>query len=138
MKTTKNDASVRSFLAAVPDEGMRKECAAVAALMAKATGCEAKMWGDVIVGFDTFHYEYSDGKPGSICLIGFSPRKNALVLYGLGPSRAPKELLKKLGKHKVGGSCLHIGKLQDVHLETLDKLIHSAVKSRRQTSKADK
>ena len=31
-------------------------------------------------------------------------------------------MLEKLGKHKIGKSCLYIKKFEDVHLTTLKKL----------------
>ncbi len=38
-------------------------------------------------------------------------------------------LLEKLGKHKIGKSCLYLKKLEDAHLPTLKKLIMKAYKS---------
>ena len=38
-------------------------------------------------------------------------------------------LLEKLGKHKIGKSCLYIKKLKDIHVPTLEKLIKLAYKS---------
>jgi hypothetical protein len=38
-------------------------------------------------------------------------------------------LLEKLGKHKIGKSCLYIKKFEDVHVPTLKKLIMKAYKS---------
>ena len=40
-------------------------------------------------------------------------------------------LLEKLGKHKIGKSCLYINKLEDIHLPTLEKLIKKAIQSPR-------
>jgi len=37
-------------------------------------------------------------------------------------------LLASLGKHKIGKSCLYIKRLDDVHLQTLKKLIRASVK----------
>ena len=34
-----------------------------------------------------------------------------------------KDLLNKLGKHKVGKSCLYINKLADVDMDVLTKLV---------------
>ena len=38
-------------------------------------------------------------------------------------------LLEKLGKHKIGKSCLYIKKFDEVHLPTLKKLVKEAYKS---------
>jgi hypothetical protein len=40
------------------------------------------------------------------------------------------ELLKKLGKHGVGGGCLYINRLSDIDLPTLKKLIREPVKQK--------
>ena len=39
------------------------------------------------------------------------------------------DLLKKLGKHKIGKSCLYLKELDDVLIPTLKKLIKKAYKS---------
>jgi hypothetical protein len=38
------------------------------------------------------------------------------------------ELMKKLGKHKTGKSCLYIKSLEDVNLPALKQLIQQSVK----------
>ena len=57
-KTRATDASVRSYLAAIDDDGRRKDCEALAKLMTKATKHAPKMWGLSIVGFGSYHYKY--------------------------------------------------------------------------------
>ena len=60
------------------------------------------MWGPSIIGFGSYHYVYDSGREGDSPLVGFSPRKAAIVLYlmlGLG---RPEALLAKLGKHTRG------------------------------------
>ena len=41
------------------------------------------------------------------------------------------ELLKKLGKHSVGGGCLYIKRLSDIDPPTLKKLIRKSVKQKK-------
>jgi len=132
IKTTQNDSSVERFLKTIPQQETRQDCTELIGMMGAATGCEPKMWGSSIVGFDTFRYQYSDGKPGEICLIGFSPRKQSLVLYIGGNSE--HDLLEKLGKFKTGNSCMYLNRLSDVHLPVLKQLIKRSVKLRRQMS----
>ena len=71
-----------------------------------------KMWGPSIVGFCSCHYGYDSGREGDMPLICFSPRKSGSVVYGM--QSADKSLSRKLGKHQLSGSCLHIKKLSDV------------------------
>jgi Domain of unknown function (DU1801) len=61
-------------------------------------------------------------------LIGFSPRKAAMVLYGMG-AKDSKALLSRLGKHTSGKGCLYIKKLADVDQQVLEALILKAIKS---------
>lgn len=136
-KTTETEASVREFLNAVPSEITRQDCATLIEMMSAATGCEAKMWGSSIVGFDKYQYRLANGKLGEICLIGFSPRKQNLVLYITDDHERDADLLGKLGKIGTGKSCIYAKTLGDLHAPTLKKLIGRAVKERRKTSAAE-
>jgi Domain of unknown function (DU1801) len=124
IKTRVNDVSVDDFLAAVPDETRREDARAVSAMMARVTGQPAKMWGPSIVGFGSYSYTYESGHSGSMCRIGFSPRKAQLVLYG-GFLRET-ELLEKLGKHDGGKGCLYIKKLANVDMAVLEAMTRAA------------
>ena len=85
------------------------------------------MWGTSIVGFGRRQYKYTSGRTLEWFEVGFSPRKQDLTLYIMpGVERYP-ELMKKLGKHKTGRSCLYIKKLEDVDLPTLKQLIKQSV-----------
>jgi hypothetical protein len=122
-KTQKTGASVAKFLASIKDETRRKDSAAVASLMKKATGLKAEMWGPAIVGFGRYHYKYDSGREGDMPLVSFSPRKSALTIYIMPGFSSFCGLMKKLGKHKAGGSCLYIKRLEDVDMRVLGELI---------------
>ncbi len=128
LKTQKNEADVDKFLAGITIEQQRIDCLAVLKLMKELTGESAVMWGKAIVGFGSFHYRGKTTE-GDWFPVGFSPRKQNLVLYLHCEMEKQAALLKKLGKHKIGKSCLYIKKLEDVHLPTLKKLIKKAHKS---------
>ena len=127
-KTQKNDASVDTFLAGITDDQRRADCLSVLELMKDLTGEQAVMWGKAIVGFGSFHYRGKTSE-GDWFHVGFSPRKQNLVLYLHCELEKQADLLKKLGKHKIGKSCLYLNKLEDVHIPTLKKLIKKAFKS---------
>ena len=128
LKTKKNIASVSRFLDGITDEERRRDCLTVADLMKRATKTEPAMWGTSIVGFGSYHYKYESGREGDWFLAGFSPRKQDLTLYIVpGVERYPS-LLKKLGKHKTGRSCLCIKRLCDVDVKVLGELIERSVK----------
>tara|TARA_B100001971_G_C18103836_1_gene490373 strand:+ start:210 stop:629 length:420 start_codon:yes stop_codon:yes gene_type:complete len=128
LKTQKNDAGVDKFLAGIADEKKRTDCLSVLGLMKDLTGEPAVMWGKAIVGFGSFHYRGKTSE-GDWFHVGFSPRKQNLVLYLHCELEKQTALLEKLGKHKIGKSCLYLKKLEDAHPPTLKKLIKKACKS---------
>ena len=125
-KTKRTNQKVGDFIKELADEGRRKDCAALAKLMAKAAGAKGAMYGPSIVGFGTQTITYAGGRTGEWPVVAFSPRKADLTLY-VSARKAPKALLKQLGKHKVSGGCLHIKRLSDVDLDVLSSLVSAAV-----------
>jgi hypothetical protein len=127
-KTKPTIVSVDAFLAAVPDNQRREDALRIRDLMHEITGESPKMWGPSIVGFGEYHYVYDSGHEGDSCLAGFSPRKEALVVYGMGGLQerfGPQ--IQKLGKCKVSKGCLYIKKLADVDLSILREVIRANV-----------
>jgi len=135
-KTQPSKVSVVAFLNAIDDKRKRSDCRKIAAMMRKATGSRARMWGTSIVGFDSYHYKYASGCEGDWMLVGFSPRKQNLVVYIMPGFKDFGALMKNLGKYKTGKSCLYIKKLEDVDEGTLEKLIDRSVKVMRKRYQA--
>ena len=128
LKTKPNKLSVEKFLNSIKDEQKRKDSFQVLEMMKKITKEEPIMWGTSIVGFGKYHYKYASGREGDWFLTGFSPRKQNLTLYIMSGFKRYNELMKKLGKHKTGSSCLYINKLDDIDLKVLKVLISESVK----------
>ncbi|MBJ7573873.1 DUF1801 domain-containing protein [Luteimonas sp. MC1828] len=126
-KTRATDASVSAFLAAIEDQQRREDCQMLLTMMARITGKPAGMWGPSIVGFDSYHYRYESGREGDMAVTGFSPRKNDISVYLTASGPDQGELLARLGRHKMGKSCLSIRRLSDVDLDVLEKLISGSV-----------
>jgi hypothetical protein len=127
-KTKQTEKSVTAFLAGIKDPETQKDCRQLVKLIGTITKAKPKMWGSSMVGFGNHHYRYASGREGDIFVIGFAPRKTSLVLYQMGGLDKKSELLKKLGKYKLGGGCLYIRRLEDIHLPTLKKLLLQSVK----------
>lgn len=130
-KTKPTKQSVDSFIKKISDPQTRKDCFTIAGMMKEATRSEPQMWGSSIVGFGLTQIKYAGGRTADWPLIGFSPRKQNLTLYVMSGPDSHAELLKKLGKHSVGGSCLYIKCLSDIDLPTLKKLIRESVKKKK-------
>jgi hypothetical protein len=121
-KTQRTKASVAAFMAAIEDDTRRKDAKTVDKMIRDITGEKPAMWGPSIVGYG----EYKTPS-GPWPRTGFSPRKANLVVY-LAPESKDAKLLKKLGKHKTGVSCLYINKLADVDEAVLRDLIKASWK----------
>jgi hypothetical protein len=126
MKTKANDASVSDFLNGIANDVRRRDALAVLGMMKSVTRKQPRMWGPSIVGFDRYHYKYASGHEGDMCMIGFSPRAQALVLYIMPGFERYAPLMKKLGKHSTGKGCLYIRKLEDVDTGVLRELVTNA------------
>jgi len=128
-KTIETSKSVIAFIRRVPDQQKQKDSFAIIEIMKEVSGLEPKMWGPSIIGFGNYHYQYESGHEGDAPLAGFSPRKNAIVLYFASSFPKKEELLKKLGKYKASMvSCVYIKKLEDIDIAILKKLIANSIK----------
>jgi hypothetical protein len=127
LKTKPTAASVTAFLAAVDDPQKRKDAKTIAAMMRRATGARAKMWGSSIVGYGSYHYVYASGRSGDWLLTGYSPRKQNMTIYILSGFKELESLMKRLGTYKTGKSCLYIKRLSDVDEAVLEQLITRSV-----------
>jgi hypothetical protein len=121
-KTRKNAASVKDFIAAVPDEQRRKDATAVMKMMAQVTGEKAAMWGPGIVGFGSYR-----GKTGDWPRVAFSPRKHNLVLYIMPEFDEYEDLLAQLGPHSTGKTCLYVDRLADVDAKVLRQVVERSI-----------
>lgn len=127
-KTVATKARVSDFVGSVEDTQKRRDLKAVMAMMRRATGKRATMWGPSIVGFGRYDYRYASGREGSFFLTGASPRKQSLTVYIMPGFSSYASLLKKLGKHKASKSCLYIKRLSDVDEAVLERLIARSVR----------
>ena len=123
LKTNETKLSVTKFIGKVEDDQKRQDSQAILKLMKQVTKEEPKMWGGSMVGFGRFHYKSDSGREGDWFLTGFSPRKQNLTIYIMPGFDKYDSLMKKLGKHKTGKSCLYISKLEDVDTKVLKELI---------------
>ena len=133
-KTAKTGASVDEFMAAVDNKRRREDGLALLEMMKNVTGLEPEMWGPSIIGFGSYHYRYDSGREGDMPLTGFSPRSRSLSLYIMSGFDNYEELLGKLGKHRIGASCLYINKLADVDMDVLRELVAQSVEHMKDSS----
>ncbi|HEV2830920.1 MAG TPA: DUF1801 domain-containing protein [Hanamia sp.] len=128
IKTQPTSSSVEDFLNSIADEQKRKDSQAILAMMEKAMKEKPKMWGSSMIGFGNVRYKSAaTGREVDWFKIGFSPRKANLSLHLIDLQRHA-DSLTKLGKHKTGGGCLYINKLEDIDVKVLEKVIVASAK----------
>ncbi|KXK52359.1 MAG: DUF1801 domain-containing protein [Anaerolineae bacterium] len=134
IKTKPTVESVHAFLESVANERKRADAFAILDLMQEITGEQPVMWGSSIVGFGTYHYQYASGREGDWMRTGFSPRAQSLTLYIMAGFDEYDTLLGKLGKYKIGKSCLYINKLADIDMDVLRELVRRSYEHMHKTN----
>ena len=129
IKTKATDADVHDVINTFADtEQKKKDSFELLQLMQEFTGYEPKMWGSSIIGFGQYHYQSErSSQKGDWPLVGFSPRKAAISLYVYTSSPGQDDLLKELGKFKMGKACIYVKKLSDINQVVLKKLMESTI-----------
>jgi len=134
LKTQPTGSSVKDFIDGIKDDARRRDCRTIMKIMRKATKARPKMWGGNIVGYGKYRYKYASGREGEWFTAGFAPRAQNVTLYIMSGFGEYQTLMKKLGKHTKGKSCLHIKRLEDIDLTVLEELVERSVRHVERTS----
>lgn len=126
-KTKPTGVSVDEYLASRASPEQLTDCKVIMAMCKRVTRQPAKMCGPSIVGFGSYTYRYESGHSGQAPLAGFAVRGRELVVYLSCEDTEQGELLAKLGKNKMGKSCLYIKRLADLDSQVLEELIARSV-----------
>lgn len=127
-KTQPHDLNPEDFIRTVEPPRRREDGLVLLDLFKRVTGYQPVMWGPSIIGYGRYHYRYDSGREGDFLATGFSPRKVSLSIYIMPGYQDYSEILSRLGKHKIGKSCLYVNKLADIDLGVLEELIGTGLK----------
>ena len=126
-KTKPNGASVEDYIDSRASEQQRADCQKLMALLRKLTRQALKMWGPSVVGYGRYRYTYESGRTGEAPIAGFAIRGRELVMYLMADDDQQRSLLAKLGKHRMGKSCLYFKSLADLDVSVLEKLVAGSI-----------
>ena len=126
-KTRMTDEAVSEFLAQVEPARRATDGQTLDQFFREVTGFQPRMWGESIVGYGTYHYTYKSGREDDWLATGFSPRKAALSIYIMPGYANFGGILDRLGKHKIGKSCLYVNKLADIDMDVLAELVRAGL-----------
>ncbi|MEP5732142.1 MAG: DUF1801 domain-containing protein [Sulfitobacter sp.] len=118
---------VAEFLKAVGPARRHREAAELDGFFRRVTGYEPVLWPGNILGYGAYNYAYKSGRTGRCFATGFSPRKAKLSIYIVPGYADFSEILNRLGKHKMGKSCLYLNKLPDVDMDVLAELVQAGL-----------
>ena len=136
-KTRPTDVGVEDHIASRASESQRADCARLMDLLGKLTGETPRMWGPSIVGYGAYRYRYDSGRSGESCVTGFAIRGIDLVVYLVAEGPDQAGLLARLGKHRMGKSCLYFKRLSDLDIGVLEKLVAGSIAELRRRHPAD-
>jgi hypothetical protein len=104
-------------------ENKQGDCKTLISLMKEISTEEPQLWGSSIIGFGKYHYKYDSGREGDWFIMGFSPRKQNISIYlPLGFKDFDLQI-SRLGKYKLGKSCIYIKSLADIDMKMLKKIL---------------
>ncbi len=127
-KTTETEVDVSAFIEEFVDNDQKKiDSYRLIELISNWSGFEPRMWGPTIIGFGKYHYKYASGHEGDAPMLGFSPRKAQFSLYVYSSTEKSKQLLKDLGKFKMGKACIYIKRLSDIDTQVLKELCFESI-----------
>ncbi|MBU3743836.1 MAG: DUF1801 domain-containing protein [Sediminibacterium sp.] len=95
--------------------------------MEKVTGYQPVMWGEAIVGYGSYAYQYASKHSGTAPLVAFSPRKAGISLYVMAGIPENQVLANQLGKCKQGKGCIQIKSIKQIDLSVLEKMIRATM-----------
>jgi hypothetical protein len=97
------------------------------AICKRVTKQQPYMWGPSIVGYGSHTYKYESGHSGEAPIAAFAIRGKDLVVYLMADTPEQVARLAKLGRHRMGKSCLYFKRLADIDVKMLEALIGGSV-----------
>ena len=121
--------SVDDHIEGLP-EGRRETVRAVHELVRDAVpDLEVRMWSEKMIGYGTYHYRYASGREGDWFPIGLANNKQYVSLYICAADEEgylAEQNADRLGKVKVGKSCIRFNRLEDIDLAVVRELCERA------------
>ena len=118
--------ALEEYISNIANQTRQSDAVELLSILEQASGYKPRLIGSII-GFGTYHYKYESGLEGDGSVIAFSPRKQNMVVYIMPGFSKYQHLLEKLGKYKLGKSCLYLNKLKDIDTEVFRQIAELSV-----------
>ena len=126
-KTQPTDIDLDAYFDSVRPDARREDARRLDTIFQEVTGFAPRLWGTSIIGYGRYHYTYESGRSGDSLATGFAPRKANMVVYIMPGYADFTDILKDLGPHRLGKSCLYLGRLSGVDENALRRLIRAGL-----------
>ena len=125
-KTKPQDTDIETYLGQVLP-ARQAEARQLVQVFGEVTGFPARIWAGRMVGFGRYEYRYETGHSGQALATGFALGRAEISIYILPGYTDFGHILKDLGKHRLGKSCLYLRRLPDANPIALRALIRAGL-----------
>ncbi len=120
-------AEAEAHIAAIEDPRRRGEAEQLDRIFREVTGYQPKLWSGRMIGYGQYDYTYDSGHSGTWLATGFAAAKRNVTIYIM-PGYTPfPEIMERLGKYKLGKSCLYLTRLENADETALRDLIRAGL-----------
>jgi hypothetical protein len=130
MKGQLNVKTPAEYIAAV-DDRRRSDIAALDALIRKHAPKLEPVIMDGMLGYGPFHYRYASGREGDACKLAIASNASYISLYCFASDAkgyVAERYVGRLGRAKIGKSCVMFRRLENLDEEALVALIRETAK----------
>lgn len=125
-KTKPQDVDIEIYFAQVLP-ARRAEAQHLVQIFGEVTGFPARIWAGRMVGFGRYEYRYETGHSGQALATGFAMGRAEISIYIMPGYGDYDYILKDIGKHRIGKSCLYLRRLSDANTDALRALIRAGL-----------
>ena len=125
-KTRPQDTSLTTYLEHVLPQ-RQAEAHLLLQIFGEVTGFSARIWAGRMVGFGRYEYRYESGHSGQALATGFAMGRAEISIYIMSGYADFGHILKDIGKHRLGKSCLYLRRLSDANPNALRALVRAGL-----------
>lgn len=119
--------TAEAFIAGIEDPRRKAEAERLDGIFRDVTGFRPLLWSGRMIGYGSYDYTYASGHSGTFLATGFAVAKRQVTIYVL-PGYTPfPDIMARLGKHRIGKSCLYLTRLGDADEDALRDLIRAGL-----------
>ena len=121
-------SAAEAHIAGLDPPARRAEAETLDRMFRDVTGFDPKLWSGRMVGYGQYDYTYATGHSGTFLATGFAVAPGRITIYIMPGYADFSHITGRLGKHRLGKSCLYLTKLSDAEPDALRELIRAGLR----------